>query len=176
MRGPNPPSIELTEDQKEILEQLARGRTQSHGPVTRAKLVLLAAAGKNNQEIAQQLQVQRGMVRSWRGRWLAAAERLAQSRGAVLREQVESVLADAPRSGAPATFTAEQLCRLAALACEEPEASGRAVTHWTSPELAAKSMREMVKRGIVQQISPRSVGRFLKRGRYPAASVTLLVE
>lgn len=172
MRGPKPPSIELTEDQKEILEQLARGRIQSHGMVTRAKLVLAAAAGKNNQVIAQQLQVQRGMVRSWRGRWLAAAERLGQSSGAVLREQVESVLADAPRSGAPATFTPEQLCRLAALACEEPEASGRAVTHWTPPELAD----EMVKRGIVQQISPRSVGRFLKRGRSPAAFVTLLVE
>lgn len=172
MRGPKPKPIELTEEQKEILEEIVRSRTQAHGVVTRAKIVLAAAAGKNNQAIAIQLQAQRGRVRMWRARWLAAAERLGLQSGTGLREQIETVLADAPRSGAPATFTPEQLCQLVALACEAPEASGRPVSHWTPPELAD----EMVKRGLVQQISPRSVGRFLKRGRSQATFIALLAD
>ena len=40
------------------------------------------------------------------------------------------------------------------------EDSGRPITHWTPPELAD----EAKKRGIVESISPRSVGRFLGRG------------
>jgi putative transposase len=182
MRGPKPKPIELTEEQKEILEEIVRSRTQAHGVVTRAKIVLAAAAGKNNQAIAIQLQAHRGRVRTrtrpargasvWRARWLAAAERLGPQSGTGLREPIETVLADAPRSGAPATFTPEQLCQLVALACEGPEASGRSVSHWTPPELAD----EMVKRGLVQQISPRSVGRFLKRGRSQATSIALLAD
>ncbi len=79
----------------------------------------------------------------------------------VLRECIEDVLADAPRSTTPATFAPEQICRIVALACEDPgEESGRPVTHWTTAELAD----EAVKRGIVESISPRSVGRFLGRG------------
>jgi hypothetical protein len=54
-----------------------------------------------------------------------------------------------------------------ALACENPrEESGRPITHWTPPELAD----EAVKRGIVESISPRSVGRFLGRGGSEASS------
>ena len=57
-----------------------------------------------------------------------------------------------------------------ALACEPPEEYGRAVTHWTPPELAA----EAVKQGIVDNISARHVGRFLKCSRFETASIPLL--
>jgi putative transposase len=59
-----------------------------------------------------------------------------------------------------------------ALACEPPPGSDRPVSHWTPRELAD----EAVKRAIVPAISPRSVGRFLKRGPAPAASEPLLVD
>jgi transposase len=39
-------------------------------------------------------------------------------------------LADAPRSGAPATFTAEQICALVAMTCEKPSESERPISHW----------------------------------------------
>ena len=65
---------------------------------------------------------------------------------------------DLPRSGSPGKFTAEQVTQILAVACEDPEASGRPVTHWTPRELAD----EVAKRGIVESISPRQVGRFLK--------------
>ena len=43
------------------------------------------------------------------------------------------------------------------MACELPTESGRPITHWTQEELAF----EVIKRGIVEYISPRSVARFL---------------
>lgn len=62
---------------------------------------------------------------------------------------------DAERSGAPLTFNAEQVIELFAIACEDPEASGRPISQWTARELA----EEIVKRGIVESISVRHVGR-----------------
>ena len=68
-------------------------------------------------------------------------------------------LADAERPGAPATFTPEQVCAIMALACEPPEESNLPLSHWSQSELA----REAVRRGIVENISHGSVGRFLKK-------------
>jgi hypothetical protein len=79
---------------------------------------------------------------------------------------------DAPRPGAPATFSAEQWCQIIALACEPPEASGRPISHWTPRELAD----EACKRGIVERISERHVGRFLKSGRPQTAPQSLLAQ
>ena len=69
---------------------------------------------------------------------------------------IHEVLRDNPRSGTPATFTAEQICQIVAVGCEPPADSGRPVSHWTPTELAD----EVVKRGIVSSISPRRVGLF----------------
>jgi putative transposase len=60
--------------------------------------------------------------------------------------------------------------QIIALACESPSEAGRPVSHWTPAELAD----EAVKRGIVEEISPRSVGRFLKRGYSTTSSQPLL--
>lgn len=81
-------------------------------------------------------------------------------------------LQDAPRPGAPATFGAEQWCQIMALACEQPEASGRPISHWTPRELAD----EACKRGIVATISERHVGRFLKSSRPQTAPQSLLAQ
>jgi putative transposase len=67
-------------------------------------------------------------------------------------------LQDAERSGAPATFSLEQILQLFALACEQPETYGRPISHWTARELA----EEMVNQKIVERISPRHVGRLLE--------------
>ena len=83
---------------------------------------------------------------------------------------IGTVLSDAPRRGRPITFTPEQICQIVAVACESPQACGRPVTQWTPGELAD----EVIKRGIVESISPRSVGRFLKRSRSETPSVSVL--
>jgi len=84
--------------------------------VRRARIVLAAAEGSNNEQIAQRLGINRETARLWRSKWLAWAERLvsAEEAGEVkaLRECIEEdVLADDKRDGAPATFTPEQVCR-----------------------------------------------------------------
>src|SRR6266567_4521931 len=71
------------------------------------------------------------------------------------------LLAGAPREGAPAKFTPEQVCQIIALACEKPADSNRPISQWSHRELAD----EIVQRGIVASISPRHAGRLLKRGR-----------
>jgi len=175
MPGPRPQLITLTEGQREMLEHLRRRTTSAQGLVRRACIVLAGAEGYNNEQIALKFGIHRQTARLWRRKWLAARERLeeaeASSSQKVLRECIEDVLADAPRSGTPATFAPEQICRIVALACEDPgEESGRPVTHWTTAELAD----EAVKRGIVESISARSVGRFLGRGGSEAPSGAFL--
>jgi transposase len=94
--------------------------------------------------------VWRKTVSQWRARWIGRSGSCASA--------IER-LSDAPRSGAPARITAEQICGIVALACKLPSESGRPLSHWSQQELADEAMR----RGIVEQISQRSVGRFLKR-------------
>jgi putative transposase len=177
MPGPKPRSIELTARQREILERLARRETNPQQLVRRCNIVLEAANGANNTQVGQRLNIQRSTARTWRERWAAAAPALllAEEEGLDdkgLAELIEQVLADEPRPGAPSTFEPEQIAQIIALACEDPEESGRPVTHWTPQELAD----EAIKRGIVTSISPRSVGRFLKRGGLEASSESLLAE
>ena len=102
--------------------------------------------------------------RRGRHRWARAIDTLAaaEQEGATdkdLEKLILGVLADDQRSGAPATFTPEQVAAIIALACEPPADSGLPISHWTPPELA----REAIKRRIVESISPRQVDRFLAR-------------
>lgn len=177
MAGPQPTVIELSDRQQRILQQLLRRQTSAQRLVRRVNIILAAADGSNNEQIAKRLGLHRESVRQWRARWLSAVVGLAaveakESDDRPLVEAIEAVLADAYRSGAPSCFSAEQIVQIIAVACAEPQASGLPITHWTPQELAD----EVVKRGIVTSISARSVGRFLKRGRSQAASEPLLAE
>jgi len=178
MAGPQPTSITLTTTQHTLLTRLARRHTSSQRLVRRLEIILAAAEGGNNEQVARRLSLATKTVRIWRDRWLTAAPRLQaleaeeDSSTTDLLTEIEAVLTDAPRSGTPPTFSAEQLCQIIALACEPPVDCNRPVTHWTPPELAA----EAAKRGIVTSISPRSVGRVLKRGQAQTASGSLLAH
>ncbi len=87
----------------------------------------------------------------------------------VLRARVADRLTDAPRAGRTPQLTPEQTCRIVALACEAPSQSGRPISQWTSREVAD----EVVRRGIVEAISPRHAARLLQRGICsPTASAT----
>ena len=160
-----------------LLQRLARRQTADQRLVRRAAILLTLAADPCVEAAARRLGLTRLTVRHWRDRWLQAAPALQQAEQeqtpeATLLARIEQVLGDAPRPGAPATFTPEQVVQLVAIACEPPEQSGRPIDHWTARELAD----EVKKRGIVADISPRSAGRFLKRGRPAAAQKPLLAE
>jgi len=154
MPGPKPPSVDLGDDERRDLEGLVRRHKTGQQMAERARIVLLAADGLNNSEIARELTLEPDTVRLWRQRWLSVS--------GVARADlsVADRLTDAPRSGTPARITPEQVARIVALACEAPGASGRPISQWSTTELAA----EIVRRGIVDAISPRHAARLLKRG------------
>lgn len=163
MRGPQPPGLELTARQRGILYHLTQCSTAPQRLVLRARLIMLAANGRNNSQISQELPLDRGQVRLWRRRWLAAQTQLTAlehdaSGDKPLINAISALLTDAPRPGTPPRFSPEQIVQVVAVACEPPADSGRPISHWTTPELADEAM----KRGIVETISARSVGRFLK--------------
>lgn len=177
MRGPHPPAVIVSDRLRGVLEHLMRRQTGSQRLVRRLQIVLAAAAGRNNDQIARQCGLHRATAQTWRTRWLGLAPRLAAAITAgdddrLVARLVADALDDAPRSGAPPTFSAEQVVQIVALACEPPPDSNRPVSHWTPRELAD----EAVKRAIVPIISPRSVGRFLKRGPTAAPSEPVLVD
>jgi putative transposase len=153
-RGPKPLTIELNAREKEALEKLARRPSTSQQMAQRARIVLEANNGQNNAQIARAEAVSVNKARKWRRRWVELKVI------PVDEMSIEERLQDIPRSGSPGKFSAEQMTQMIALACEDPQASGYPVSHWTPKEVAA----EAIKRGIVASISPRQVGRFLKRG------------
>lgn len=85
----SPYVIDLTPEEREILKSRARQYTLPYRDVVRAKLVLLAAEGRQNNEIAEVLDMPRPVVSKWRERFFQ--ERLAG-------------LEDHPRGGRPSAF------------------------------------------------------------------------
>lgn len=85
----SPYSIRLSQAEKDSLETQARKYTAPHYSVLRAKIVLLAAQGRPNDEIAASLSVPRQLVSKWRKRFF---------------EKGAAGLEDEPRPGRPATL------------------------------------------------------------------------
>ena len=171
------PRVQLTARQRACLEQLARRQTSPQRLVRRAKILLALETGATQCHVTRQMHLNRGTVRAWRQRWLALAPKLElmEAEGAsdkALITMIVEALTDHPRSGTPATFTAEQIVQIVAVACEDPADSGRPVSHWTPREVA----EEVRKRGLVETISTRSVGRFLQSGRFTAAPGGVLAQ
>jgi transposase len=141
--------VTVLPDQREALQQLVRTHSTPQQLALRARIIVGATEGLGVRESARELGVWPKMVRYWRKRWRAADDKCP----------VAERLADAPRSGAPATFTPEQICALVAMTCEKPAESERPISHWSQREIADEAMR----RGLIPHISQRSVGRFLKK-------------
>lgn len=174
MSGPLAAAIGVTPAQRAVLRALLRRTTCPQALALRARIVLEAAAGRRNEPLARQLGCTPKTARKWRARWADATARLlaVDDDPAALALAVAAALADAPRPGAPGTFTAEQIVQIINLACRPPAQLGRPVAAWTPRELAD----EAAKQGIVGTISPRTVGRFLKGGRPAAAPQPLLAQ
>jgi transposase len=159
-----------------VLERIIRRDTSPQREVWRAQIVVAAADGANNEEVARRVGMKHETARLWRGRWASAEEALqaaeAEGDDRALELVVVGILADEPRPGAPATFSAEQFCQIMALACTPPAEAGRPIEAWTPRELADEAAHQ----GIVERISPTTVGRFLKSGRPQAAPHPLLAH
>jgi len=171
------PRVQMTTRQRTCLEQIARRQTSPQRLVRRVKILLALETGVTQCHVMRQMHLNRGTVQMWCRRWCALVPKLAQMEAAegsdkALTTMIVGALADHPRAGTPATFTAEQIVQIVAVACEDPADSGRPVSHWTPREVA----EEVRKRGIIKTISTRSVGRFLKSGGFAAPSGRVLAQ
>jgi transposase len=141
--------VAVLPEQREMLEELVRAHSTPQQLALRARMILGGADGVGVRESARELDVWPKTVRYWRKRWRNSAD----------GQSVLERLSDAPRSGAPATYTPEQICAVIAMTCEKPSQSERPISQWSQREIAEEAMR----RGLVASISQRSVGRFLKK-------------
>jgi transposase len=110
--------IELSEGERARLESWARRRTSAQALALRSRIVLLAAEGLNNSDIAERLGVHRPMVRKWRGRF--AEHRL-------------DGLTDEPRPGQPRKITDEQVEEVI---IKTLETTPKDATHWSTRSMA----------------------------------------
>ena len=137
--------ITLTGSQHRELTRMTRaGRTEQR-LVTRAEIVLAAAAGESNAQIARRLRICEDTVRTWRHRWCAAPG--------------VASLADAKRSGRRPKFTAVQVARVKAMACTPPRDTGLPLSRWSCPDLAEQAITD----GICGSISPATIRRWLSQ-------------
>ena len=152
--------VKVTEKQLVILQELSRSRSAAKGIVQRAWIIVLGFQGLRNEQIAVEVGMNRQQVGVWRQRWRDAWKAMCVwecTESHRLREAILHALSDAPRPGAPPTFTATQVAQILALACESPKLSGRPIARWTHRELHD----EVLKRKIVESISVAQVGRYL---------------
>ena len=127
--------IELTSGEKSTLEKTVRSPSAAQGAVMRATIVLMAAEGLENQEIAQRLNVGKNTVTLWRNRF--RWERLAGLR-------------DRPGRGKKRKYGHEERLKVIVQSCEE-NAIGR-----------PKTIREIADDLSDIGISKTTVGRMLK--------------
>lgn len=151
--------------QRSVLDQIVQRQKSRQDHVKRAGIILYSSEGMSIIEVAEHLNIHRKTVSAWRSRWLCHQEHLtlieAEADYPALSEAILTTLSDAPRSGTPVTYTAQVVAQVVAVSCEDPKACGYPISHWTPQVLR----EEVIARGIVKDISVRSVGRFLKRGR-----------
>jgi transposase len=140
--GRSPFAVTLTASQRRFLKTLVRKQTAQQRQVTRARIVLGAAAGLANAAIARKLQIAPNTVGKWRKRFC--------------REGLDG-LADRKRSGRPRAFPPVVVAYAKAVACELPATRGVPLSRWSLAELRD----ELLASGLVSEISTTTLWRWL---------------
>jgi transposase len=113
-------AIELSDEERGQLEAWTRRRTSAQALALRSRIVLLAAEGLSNTEIARRLGISRPPVTKWRSRF--AEHRL-------------DGLVDEPRPGRPRTVTDEQVEEVIV---KTLETTPKDATHWSTRSMASE--------------------------------------
>lgn len=110
--------IKLSNEQRGELERRVRSQTIDARAARRARIILLAADGTSNHEIARRLEISRNQVIAWRSRFV--------------EEGFGAVECDRPRSGRKPQIDVAEIIRLTT------QTTPDAATHWSTRTLAAK--------------------------------------
>jgi transposase len=120
--GRHAQAVELAAAERDELERRVRARTSSQQAALRARIVLRAAAGESNTQIAAALALTRHTAQHWRDRFLA--------------QRLEG-LADRAHHPPPRLYDATIQAKVVTLACQKPAALGwKGQTHWSVIDLA----------------------------------------
>src|SRR4051794_35601459 len=120
MPFPLPVPIELTADERAQLEAWERRRSSAQALALRSRIVLAAAEGPSNTEIARELGIAVSSVRKWRSRF--AEHRL-------------DGLTDEPRPGQPRKITD---AKVEEVIVKTLETAPKDATHWSTRSMAAE--------------------------------------
>src|SRR2546428_5355012 len=94
----------LSEKEQQELEQITKRHRSEQQQAQRARMVLAAAQGHSNAQIARELKINVDTVRLWRERWVGL-------QGIdMARLRIGARLQDAPRTGKPPKVTAGKRC------------------------------------------------------------------
>jgi transposase len=119
MAAPFLEPLELSKEERAALERWARRSKSAQSLAARCRIVLSAATGKNNTEVARELGIERGTVRKWRDRFI---------------EMRLDGLRDEPRPGAPRTVTDDAVEIVIVKTLEETPTDA---THWSTRSMAS---------------------------------------
>ncbi|MBU2603192.1 MAG: IS630 family transposase [Actinobacteria bacterium] len=142
MSRKSPYVIELSQEERRTLEERAAKYTLPYRDVVRARIVLMAAEGLRNDEIAARLSTRREVVSKWRKRF--AERRLAG-------------LEELPRRGRPAVFPPQTIVEVKAIACELPATLGLPFSRLSVADIRAAA----IERGVVAEVSGTTIWRWL---------------
>jgi transposase len=116
------PAIDLSSAARTELEKIMRRRTTPLRVTERCRIVLLAAEGLQDKQIAERMHVAPRMASLWRDRYIELG--------------VDSLLKDAPRSGRKPTISAEKVAQVIAKTTQSKPA---AATHWSRSTMAREA-------------------------------------
>lgn len=125
-------SITLTDEERTTLSHWARGRRTEARLVQRAKIILAAQNGKQNNQIASELGCTRRTVGVWRNRFA--------------KQRLEGLLKDAPRSGRKPSVRSKMEAEIIRKTTQEKPPNA---THWS---LRTMAKEVGVSRSTVQRV------------------------
>ena len=117
-RGPRPPAVMLTDHERDTLERWSRRPTTAQGLAQRAQIILGAAEGTTNTDLASQVKLTRPTVGKWRARFVT--------------NRLDGLL-DEPRPGAPRQISDGDVERVLT---QTLETTPRDATHWSTRSMA----------------------------------------
>src|SRR6266705_932426 len=140
--GRSPFVVTLRASERRFLKALTRRGTAPHRQVTRARIVLRAAAGWTDRGIARKLAIAPNTVGKWRKRFF---------------EEGFDGLGDRKRPGRPRVFPPAVVACAKAVACELPRTRGVPLGRWSLAELR----EELLASGLVGEVSTTTLWRWL---------------
>jgi len=114
--------VVLSTEQQNMLESRARARSAAARSVERARIVLLAAAGMQDKQIAAKLRIMPETAARWRNRFLDGG--------------LAALDKDAPRPGRPSTITPAKIQEVVGKTTQEKPSNA---THWSTRSMAKAS-------------------------------------